>query len=210
MEIIPGILEKDWSEIAKRLEIAKSFAKVIHVDIIDGKFVPNATFLDPMPFSKYSQELFLEVHMMVENPIQYLESFAKAGFKRFLGHIEQMPSQEEFVAKAETFGEVGLAVDGPTDLQQIKVPFSDLDAVLIYTCDKAGFSGPPFVKERLEKVIQIRTENGFLPIEVDGGINDKTIVLAKNAEANRFVATSFIFGAQNPQEQYNLLKKCLE
>ena len=214
-EIVPGILEKDWNEIEKKLEIVKPFAKSVHVDIIDGKFAPNTTFLDPTPFLKYSKDLLLEVHMMVDNPIQYLESFAKAGFKRFIGHIEKMPDQVEFVAKAQLLGEVGLAVDGPTAITDIKVPFEDLDTVLIMTI-KAGESGQAFNSEYLEKIKIINSLQGEikLPIEVDGGINDQTILPASQAGALRFASTSFIFDshpqAGGPEEKYLLLKNILE
>lgn len=211
-EVIPGILEKEWSEIERKIEIARTFAKTIHVDIIDGKFSPNATFLGPKPFAKY-KDLFLELHMMVDNPIQYLKSFAGAGFKRFIGHVEMMPDQAEFVAQAQILGEVGLAVDGPTDLSEIKVPYADLDSVLVMTI-KAGKSGQTFDASHLEKIKilkLVQDDNGGMPIiEVDGGINDVTIVEAKNAGANRFVANSALFNNQNSQEQYNFLKKCLE
>jgi len=210
VEIIPGILEKDWIETDKKLQIAKTFAKTVHIDIIDGKFALNTTFLDPAPFSKYSQDLFLELHMMVEDPIQYLESFAKVGFKRFIGHIEKMPDQAEFVAKAQSLGEVGLAIDGPTYLSDIQVPYSDLDCVLVMTI-KAGQSGQEFNQEYLKKVETIRQAQGlFIPIEVDGGINDKTIFWAKNAGANRFASTSYIFNNINPHSQYNLLRTIAE
>lgn len=212
MEIIPGILEKDWSEIEKKIELVKPFAKTIHVDIIDGKFASDITFLDPIPFKKYANDLFLELHMMVENPIQYLKPFADAGFKRFLGHVEclrQSADQAEFVAQAQLLGEAGLAVDGPTDLSAIKVPYGDLDSVLIMTI-KAGASGQEFNPEYLKKVEILRpfdsAQGRSFAIEIDGGINDQTILVAKTAGATRFVANSFLFNSQNPQEQYNLLK----
>lgn len=217
-EIIPGILEKDWSGIERKIEIVKRFAKSIHVDILDGKFAPNTTFLDPAPFVKYSHSstgsgLFLELHMMVENPIQYLESFAKAGFKRFIGHIEKMPDQTEFVVKAQLLGEVGLAIDGPTPLENIKVPFSDLDSILIMTI-KAGWSGQAFNPEYLKKIEMLRpfdsAQGRFPTVEIDGGINEKTILLAKEAGASRFISTSCLFDSQNPQNQYNLLKALAE
>lgn len=205
--ISPGILEKDWSEIERKLEIVKPFAKSVHIDILDGKFAPNTTFLDPTPFLKYSKDLFLELHMMVENPIQYLKPFAEAGFKRFLGHIEQMSDQAEFVAQAQLLGEVGLAIDGPTSLENIKVPLSDLDCVLIMTI-KAGASGQEFNPEYLKKVEILRSAQNDIgiPVEIDGGINDRTILQAKETGAVRFVANSFIFGSQNPQGQYSLLQ----
>ncbi len=223
-EIIPGILEKEWSEIEKKIEAAKSFTKSIHIDIIDGKFGQNATFIDPLPFKKFTSPstgsgLFFELHMMVENPIQYLKPFADAGFKRFLGHVERMSDQAEFVATAQLLGEVGLAIDGPTDLSAIKVPYEDLDALLIMTI-KAGESGQEFNPEYLKKVETFsandpstRLARSGLVIEVDGGINDATIVEAKNAGATRFVANSFIFNpsaGSGPYRQFNLLKKCLE
>lgn len=204
-EIIPGILEKEWVEIEKKLEIAKTFASTVHIDIIDGKFASNPTFLDPKPFKKYTSELFFELHMMVEEPIDYLESWADAGFQRYLGHIENMSSQEEFVAKAQSLGEVGLVVDGPSLLDAIKVPYEDLDCILFMTI-KAGFSGQKFNSAHLEKVKTMRSKSEILPIEVDGGVNDQTIIQARQAGANRFVATSFIFNSENPQEQYQLLQ----
>src|SRR5690349_4941146 len=100
-EIIPAILEKDWATIEKKLEIVKPFAKTVHIDILDGKLFNNTTFMDPEPFKKYADDLFLEHHMMVEEPIQYLDEWAKAGFKRFIGHVEKMNDQAEFVAKGQ-------------------------------------------------------------------------------------------------------------
>lgn len=204
-EIIPGILEKDWAEIEKKLQIVKPFAKTVHIDILDGKFAPNTTFLDPAPFLKYAQDFLLELHMMVDNPIQYLEPYAKAGFKRFIGHIEQMPDQAEFVAQAQLLGEVGLAIDLQTNLDLIKVNLKDLDVLLIMAV-KAGMSGQQFEKASLEKVRQIRKKTN-IPIEIDGATSDLTIVESKNAGANRFCVNSFLFKGPNPQSQFDLLKK---
>jgi len=213
-EIIPGILEKEWVEIEKKINLAKQFSKNIHVDVIDGKFAPNTTFLDPKPFAKYSNPstgsgLFFEVHLMVEEPINYLKPFADAGFKRFLGHIEKMSDQIEFVAQGQLLGEVGLAIDGQTNLSAVKVPYEDLDTILIMAI-KAGESGQMFSPEYLKKVEILRKAQddtrADMRIEIDGGINDKTIIQAKNAGATRFIANSFIFNSQNPQAQYQLLQ----
>ena len=217
MEIIPGILEKDWTKIKKKLEIVKPFAKSAHIDILDGKFAPNTTFLDPTPFVKYSHSstgsgLFLELHMMVEEPIQYLKPFSDVGFKRFIVHVEclrQPADQAEFVTKARELGEVGLAIDGQTPLTNLKVSLTDLDCVLIMTI-KAGFSGQKFNPEYLKKVEILRSARDDINIEVDGGINDKTITQAIQAGADRFVANSFIFNSPNPQEQFDILKNIAE
>lgn len=205
-EVIPGILEKEWSEIERKLELIKPFAKTVHIDIIDGKFVDNTTFLDPEPFKKYSNDFLLELHMMVENPLLYLKPWAEAGFKRFIGHIEKMPDIAEFVAQGQLLGEVGLALDGGTNTDVLKnINLNDLDCILIYTGDQVGFSGISLKDERLNKVKGIREQYEFLPIEVDGGINDETILEAKKAGANRFVSTSYLFKDSNIEERFNKL-----
>ena len=203
-EIIPGVLEKSWEEVEAKIKLLSPFAKTLHIDIADGIATNNTTFLDPAPFAKYKDQFFLELHMMVEEPVKYLKPFADAGFKRFLGHIEKMSDQVEFIAEGQLLGEVGLALDGPTELSAITVPYDDLDAILFYTCQKMGFSGPPMLPERLEKVKAFRAKSN-LPIEVDGGIKDITIQLAKVAGATRFVATSFISAASDPKAAYNKL-----
>lgn len=201
-EIVPGILEKEWSEVEKKIALLTPFAKALHVDIIDNKFAPNLTILDPSPFAAYKDQFLLEVHLMVVEPINYLKPFAQAGFKRFLGHVEQMSDQEEFVAQGQILGEVGLALDGPTTIDAIKVPYADLDVVHFYISDRVGFAGPPMMPERLERIRELRQAQPSIPIEVDGGIKDHTIKAAKDAGATRFVATSFISQAQNPKAAY--------
>lgn len=203
MEIIPGILEKEWSEIEKKIELVKSFASFVHIDLLDGKFAQNSTFLDPSPFEKYKDQVGLELHMMVEDPEKYIEPYAKAGFSRFIGHIEKMPDQVSFVARAQLWGEVGLALDTASPVEQIKVSYEDLDFVTIMTV-KAGFSGQEFVKEMLEKCRVIRSKTD-LPIEIDGGVSDKILSHAQETGVTRCVATSFLF-SQDPREQYGLLQ----
>lgn len=206
-EIIPGILEKDWAEIERKLEIYKPFVKSVHIDLIDGKFAPNMTFLDASPFAKYRQDFLLELHMMVENPIAYLKPFADAGFARFIGHIEKMPDQEEFVAQAQLLGEVGLAIDTETPVEAIKVSLDDLDCILVMTV-KAGFSGQSFMEQNLEKVKQLATKT-TVPIEIDGGVGLSTIKLGCVAGVKRFVATSFLFNGESAGKQYKLLEDAI-
>lgn len=201
-EIIPGILEKDFLEIERKIELVRRFSKVIHIDIIDGKFAPNTSFLDPKPFEKYTRDLFFEAHLMVEEPINYLEPFAASGFKRFLGHIEKMLDQVEFVAKGELLAEVGLAIDLDTQLDSIKSSFEDLDSVLIMSV-KAGFSGQSFMPQVLEKIKKIR-EKSPIPIEIDGGINEAVLEEAFGYGVNRFVTTSFLFNG-NANDNYQKL-----
>jgi ribulose-phosphate 3-epimerase len=219
----PGTENKNWQDFEKKIESVKPFMKTIHVDVCDGIFANNITYADPEPFRQYTkilpsgqrgQELgekglIFEVHLMVEDPIQHIKPWADAGFHRFIGQIEKMPNQAEFVAEAQLFGEVALALDKQSPVEALHVPFSDLDAILVMTI-QAGFSGQKFEETLLEKVKKIRARNEYLPIEVDGGINDETIEAAAAAGANRFVATSFLFNLDTPEAQYKLLEQKLQ
>lgn len=204
--IIPTILEKSWEEIEKKFEIYKRFAKNVHVDFIDGKFTDNLTFLDPKPFSKYSGYFRLEAHLMVENPEKYLEELSNAGFRTFLGHIEQMPDQVEFVAKAQSLGEVGLALDIQTEVDHLKAPSEDLDRVLLMGI-QAGASGRPFDERVLPKIKALK-EKGFRSIQIDGGVSDQTIIKLSEAGSNIFCVNSFLFKG-DPQKQYVILQDLL-
>ena len=203
MQVIPGILENNWGLVLERIEKVKSFSNTVHIDVIDGKFSPNMTFLDPQPFLAYTKELFFEVHLMTDNPIEYLEPFAKAGFKRFIGHVEKMPDISEFVARGQILGEVGLAIDGPTNIDSLNISLDDLDLILIMGIT-AGASGQVFMPQILEKIKAMRAKTNII-IEVDGGINDKNIADIKNAGANRFVTTSFVFNSSDSIRAYKTL-----
>ncbi len=211
LEIIPspGTENKNFSEIEKKIEICSKFTKTIHIDIVDGIFAPNKTFMDAKAFKKYSKDFFMEVHLMVNNPLQYLESFAEAGFKRFIGHVEKMRDLDEFVAKAQTLGEVGLAVDLPTPVDKILGYIQDLDFAFIMTV-KAGFSGQTFSDEALVKIQKIREKDDLIPIEIDGGINNETLPKALLFGASRFVTTNYIFKAKNPSENFQQLEELLQ
>jgi len=225
-EIIPspGTENKTFEEIEKKIASVKTFTEIIHIDVCDGKFAPNTTFSDPEPFKKFTallpedeggwetgeKGLFFEIHLMVEDPIKEIKKWADAGFRRFIGQIEKMPSQEEFVAEAQMYGEAGLAIDGPTPLDALKVAYDDLDVVLFFTGDKAGFSGQSLKEDRLEKVKALRKIEEYLPIEVDGGINDETIAIAAAAGVTRFVTTGFLFGLNTPEQQYKILEQKLK
>jgi len=211
-----GTENKTWEDIEKKLQIVKDFAKIIHVDIIDGKFAQNVTFMDPAPFQAYKDAFLLEVHFMTENPIQYVKPFADAGFKRFIGHIEKIPNTAEFVAEGQLYGEVGIAIDAPTSMDSLQeINFEDLDFITVMTV-KAGISGQAFLEEQIEKIKKIREKANTevlspdFGIEVDGGINSETILKAKEAGANRFSVTSAIFKEADPKAAYEKLDQTIE
>jgi ribulose-phosphate 3-epimerase len=201
--VIPGILENNWIEIEKKLQILKPFSRSVHIDVIDGKFAPTVSFLETEPFKKYKDDFFMEVHLMVEDPLSYLKEYAGAGFKRFLGHIEKMENLEEFIAQGQIFGEVGIALDSETQVESLNIPFDDIDTILLMSV-KAGKSGQEFMPDVLEKIKNIKLKTQ-IPIEIDGGINEKTIIEAKKIGVQRFVATSFIFSSSDPMQSFEKL-----
>lgn len=203
-KVIPGILEKDWREIERKLAVIRLFSKNVHIDFLDGKFSPETSFMDFNSFIKYKDDFFLEAHLMVENPTQYIRQLAAVGFKRFIGHIEKMEDIDEFIAEGQIFGEVGLAIDSETPISSIDIPFDDLDCILLMG-DKAGKSGEIFLPETLTKIKDLRLKTQ-IPIEIDSGINDLTIVRCKEAGADRFVSTSFVFQSEDPLNAFEKLQ----
>ncbi len=205
--ILPAIFEQDFSEIEKKLDLVKPFAKAVHIDLLDGKFAKNTSFFDPQAFTKYKGEFFFELHMMVEEPESYLEEWSQAGIGRFIGHIEKMSDQASFVSRAQNFGEVGLALDAHSFQDEVKVPLEDLDALLIMTV-KAGFSGQQFIPNCLEKV-RYFSSMGIVPIEVDGGISLQTLPEAVKAGAKRAAVTSALFWHGEPNDNFHDLQAIL-
>ena len=201
--VIPTILEKSWEEIEKKFEIYEEFAKAVHIDFLDGKFETNLSFLDTEPFSKYSQNFDLEAHLMVDEPISYLDNLSKAGFKTFLGQIEKMSDQVEFISKGERLGSVGLALDIETPISEIKVPYEDLDRILLMGIE-AGASGRPFDERVLAKIKSV-SEASFSSIQVDGGVDDRTLPILRQNGARLFCVNSFLFRG-DPKEQFRLLE----
>lgn len=206
-QVIPGILEKDFASIEKKLAIIKPFSKWAHIDFLDGKFSPEISCMDVDQFTKYKDDFYMEAHLMTENPLQYLEPLVKAGFRRFLGHLEKMQDLDEFIAKGQLLGEVGIALDIDSKVEDLNIPFDDLDAILLMSV-KAGKSGQDFLPEVLEKIKKIR-EKSQIAIEIDGGINTETLANAKSGGANRFVATSAIFNDKDQMEAYEKLLSLL-
>ena len=115
-----------------------------------------------------------------------------------------MQDVDEFIAEGEIFGEVGIALDIDTPLNSISIPFDDIDAVLLMAV-KAGKSGQEFSLQVVPKIQELRTKTQ-IPIEIDGGINDVTIITAKNAGVSRFITTSFIFNSSDPLNAFEKLQ----
>lgn len=116
-----------------------------------------------------------------------------------------MADQNEFIAQGQLLGEVGIALDGPTPIEDINVNIFDLDCILIFTADQVGFSKQQLIEDRLEKIVQIKKIREDLIVEADGGISDTTLNLAKEAGASRFCSAGFIFKDEKVEENFKKL-----
>ena len=197
IDVIPGILEKEWSAIEERLKLVAPHVDWVQIDIADNTLVPNETLLD---FTNFSQEklsselkhLSFEAHLMVANPEKYIKPLADAGFKRIIAHVECTDPRLFLEQATYEHVEVGIAIDGPSELELVEPFLDQVDTVLVMTIE-AGFSGQEFMQDTVEKIRRIHENLPDLPIEVDGGINDKSSKVVRDVGATRLVSTSFIF-----------------
>lgn len=200
LDVIPGIFEKEWDPIEEKLRLVAPLVDWVQIDIADETLVPNSAWSQYEKFSicssvKELHHVSLEGHLMVIKPELLIRPLVDVGFKRLIAHVEcQDPRLFLDMAKYEHV-EVGLAIDGATDLEQIEPFLDQIDTVLVMTIE-AGFSGQEFMVEAVEKIRRIHEHFPDLPIEVDGGINQKTAKVAVDAGATRLVSTSFVFRHQ--------------
>jgi len=196
-EIIPGILEHEYAAVEQKLRLVTPFVAWVHLDVADNTYVPISLFADfdklaMLLKSEFAQRLSVEAHIMVDNPVKYIKPLADAGVKRLTAHVEASdPRLFLDEAKYESV-EAGLAIDGPTELEQIEPFLGEIDYVHVMTIE-AGFSGQPFMPETVEKIRLIRENFPDLPISVDGGINDRTAKIVGDAGATRIIVTSYFW-----------------
>lgn len=215
IEIIPGILEQDFSQIERKIRLVEPYVKWVQIDILDGSLFNNSCFNNPKPLADLDTALFLEAHLMVKNPLKYVEPFYSVGFNRFIAHLEgfDLPNGEEnvydFFNLCRQFqAESALAIDLPTAVETLFPYLESIDQVLIMTIP-TGRSGQSFHHQALKKISTIRRKQPTLPIEVDGGINSQSAPLAVKAGATRLAATSSIFGKKNVKQAIETLRLSL-
>lgn len=197
IDVIPGILEKEWAPIEERLLSVAPLVEWVQIDIADNTLVPNTTFLDFEKFSppnllRQLEHMSFEAHLMVANPEKYIKPLADSGFKRLIAHVEAHDPRAFLEEAKYEHIEVGIAIDGPTELEQVEPFLGEVDTVLVMTIE-AGFSGQEFMTETVDKIRTIHQNVPDLPIEIDGGVNPQTAKVARDAGATRLVSTSYIF-----------------
>ena len=216
MKIAPSILSADFANLQRDIEfVEKHGADYIHVDVMDGQFVPNITFGPAVvqairPITK----LPLDVHLMIVNPERFIHEFAKAGADIIGVHIEATPHIHRAIQmiKAENV-KAEVVINPGTPVEAIKYVLPLVDQILVMTVNP-GFGGQSFLPEMADKIrelAKLKEQYGYhYDIEVDGGIDDQTIRVCVEAGANVFVAGSYIYGAQHPEERINALKEAIE
>ncbi|MCA1059212.1 ribulose-phosphate 3-epimerase [Rossellomorea aquimaris] len=215
MKIAPSILSANFAELGNEIkDVEKGGADYIHVDVMDGHFVPNIT-LGPMIVSAIRPltTLPLDVHLMIENPSQYVDAFADAGADYITVHVEADPHLHRTIQMIKNKGvKAGVVLNPGTPAEMIKPILQDVDMVLLMTVNP-GFGGQSFIPSVVPKIKQIREwaneVNPSLEIEVDGGINPKTAAICAEAGADVFVAGSAIYNKSDRGAAIEELKKSL-
>lgn len=213
IKIAPSILAADFAKLGQEvLEVEKAGADWIHIDVMDGHFVPNIT-MGPIVVDALRPltELPLDVHLMIENPDRYIEDFAKAGADYITVHVEACPHLHRTIQLIRSFGvKPGVVLNPHTPIETIQHVLEDIDLVLFMTVNP-GFGGQKFIHSVVPKVAalsQLIKDKGLsVDVQIDGGINEETIVPCAQAGASVFVAGSAIFGKQDRTQALQAIKK---
>lgn len=200
IQISPSILAADFTRLGQDVQDAQAGgADRIHIDVMDGRFVPNITMGSLVVEAvRRVTDLPLDVHLMIIHPSEHIDDFIKAGASRITVHIEADPNLHRTIQYIRSQGvEAGVALNPHTSAEALSMILPDVDSVTVMTVNP-GFGGQKFIRGMLAKIIQIRQMSDdigrHIDIEIDGGVNDQTAIQVVEAGANLLVAGSAVFG----------------
>ncbi|WP_433770241.1 ribulose-phosphate 3-epimerase [Bacillus wiedmannii] len=212
IKIAPSILSADFSRLGEEIkDVEKGGADYIHVDVMDGHFVPNIT-IGPLIVEAIRPitSLPLDVHLMIENPDNYIPTFAKAGADIITVHVEACPHLHRTIQLIKSHGiKAGVVLNPHTPVSTIEHVLEDIDMVLLMTVNP-GFGGQKFIHSVLPKIKQVaemvKERNLEVEIEVDGGVNAETARLCVEAGANVLVAGSAVYNQKDRGEAIRVIR----
>jgi len=214
-KIAPSILSADFSKLGEEiLAVEAAGADWIHIDVMDGRFVPNITIgPGPVKLLRKITTLPFDVHLMIENPERYIDSFADAGSNVITVHVEAARHLHRIIAQIKERGvKAGVSLNPSTPLVQVEPILGDVDVLLIMTVNP-GFGGQKFIPQSLLKIRKARElVNSTAPgvaIEVDGGVTIDNLKSIAEAGADIFVAGASVFGRGNYKETIGAMKAIL-
>jgi ribulose-phosphate 3-epimerase len=215
IQIAPSILSADFARLGDEInDVAKGGAEVIHIDVMDGHFVPNIT-IGPLVVkaARKITKLPLDVHLMISNPDQYLEDFAAAGADWITVHVETCNHLHRTLTQIKKLKKrAGVVLNPATSLDTINHILPEIDLVMLMSVNP-GFGGQSFIESTIEKTRQlskmIAERKLNVDIEIDGGISPETIQAVANAGASIFVAGSAVFGKKDRSQAIAELKSLI-
>lgn len=206
-KIIPTILAKDMTKFEEDLKKVDAFAQKIQMDIVDGKFAPVETVI-PEILLDVETRVEIEAHLMVEEPVMWIERCVAAGITAVCGQVERMTDKLEFIAKAEEVGmRTGLGFESDTSLSGLEEWINLIDSVLLLSV-RTGAQGQEFEPSVIEKIKKVRELSPNVTIMIDGGLNEENIkkCLEVGGEKMEFAVGSEILNADDPEEVYRKLE----
>lgn len=201
-KISPSLLAADFCRLDRELDkIAAAGVEWLHLDVMDGVFVPNISFGIPVIQSlRKISKLTFDVHLMIQEPLTYVDAFADAGADFLTFHLESSSDPQKTIEAIHARGmKAGISIKPGTPAEAVLPYLSQIELVLVMSVEP-GFGGQKFMPSCLDKIRTIRAASDTVEISVDGGINGTTGALCREAGASVLVAGSYVFGAKDPAE----------